>query len=91
MGEQSCPAPQQHDYYGVPMWLMKDYLAQLGAQEVAENVMAADGWRAVLRKTEVRRIGSLAVGGTSVEFSGEPAALEAMFEQLHWKTLRGGG
>jgi hypothetical protein len=20
----------EHDYYGVPLWLMKDYLAQLG-------------------------------------------------------------
>ena len=37
---------QVHDYYGVPLWLMKSYLADLGAQEVADAVMEADGWRA---------------------------------------------
>jgi hypothetical protein len=27
---------QVHDYYGVPLWLMKSYLADLGAEEVAK-------------------------------------------------------
>lgn len=82
---------QVHDYYGVPLWLMKSYLADLGAHEVDDAVMEAEGWRAELSKAPVKRIGSLAVGGTTATFSGDPAALTAMFEQLHWKTLRGGG
>lgn len=82
---------QTHDYYGVPLWLMKEYLGQLGARETAENVMEAAEWRAYLRKADPRRIGSLSVGGTTVTFSGNEQALEAMFERLHWKTLRGGG
>ncbi len=81
----------RHEYHGVPVWLMKEYLADLGAVEVEENVMVADGWRAVVSKAEPKRIGSLVIGGAAVEFSGDPAALEAMFEKLHWKTLRGGG
>ena len=51
----------------------------------------ADGWQAKVRKAEPNRIGSLVIGGASVEFSGDTVALEAMFKQLHWKTLRGGG
>jgi hypothetical protein len=82
---------ERHEYYGVPLWLMKDYLGQLGAHETAENVMEAAQWRAVLSKAATRRIGSLAVGGTVAEFSGDGAALDAMFAKLHWKTLRGGG
>ena len=82
---------QVHDYYGVPLWLMKSYLADLGAHEVDDAVMEAEGWRAELSKAPVKRVGSLAVGGTTATFSGDPAALTAMFEQLHWKTLRGGG
>ena len=82
---------QQNDYYGVPIWLMKDYLVQLGGREVQENVLEGAGWRAELRKAEVRHLGSLRVGGTTVDFSGEPGALAELFEQLHWKTLRGGG
>ncbi len=82
---------QTHDYYGVPLWLMKEYLAQLGAQETAENVLVADGWQATLRKATPRHIGSLVVGGATVTFSGDEQALAAMFAKLHWKTLRGGG
>lgn len=81
----------EHDYYGVPLWLMKEYLGQLGGQEVMEDVMAGSGWRAELRKAARRSIGSLSVGGTTAIFVGDQADLDTLFEQLHWKTLRGGG
>jgi len=81
----------RHNYYGVPLWLMKEYLVDLGAFEVEENLLVADGWQARVSKAEPNRIGSLVIGGATVEFSGDAAALEAMFKQLHWKTLRGGG
>ncbi|MFN8487707.1 MAG: DUF1952 domain-containing protein [Caldilineaceae bacterium] len=81
----------RHDYYGVPLWLMKEYLADLGAAEVTENVMVADGWQAKVSKAPPNRIGSLVIGGATVEFTGDAAALEVMFQKLHWKTLRGGG
>jgi hypothetical protein len=29
----------EHDYYGVPVWLMQDYLTQLGGHPLAEDVM----------------------------------------------------
>jgi hypothetical protein len=81
----------RHDYYGVPLWLMKEYLTDLGAVEVAENVMQGEAWRAVVTKAIPNRIGSLEVGGATVEFSGDETALEAMLTLLHKKTLRGGG
>ena len=81
----------EHDYYGVPLWLMKDYLAQLGGQEVTEDVIAGSGWRAELRKAAYRSIGSLRVGGTTAVFFGEQTNLDDLFDRLHWKTLRGGG
>lgn len=81
----------EHDYYGIPLWLMKDYLTQLDGVEIAEDVVEGDGWRAELRKAERRHIGSLSVGGATVVFIGEQATLDALFEKLHWKTLRGGG
>lgn len=81
----------EHDYYGVPIWLMKDYLAQLGGREISQDVVEGEGWRAELRKAKRRQIGSLSIGGATAIFSGEPDALDALFEKLHWKTLRGGG
>ena len=81
----------EHDYYGVPLWLMKEYLAQLGGAETGEDVMEGEDWRADLRKAERRHIGALSVGGATVIFAGEQTILDALFEKLHLKTLRGGG
>jgi len=81
----------RHEYHGVPQWLMKEYLADLGAVEQSENLMVAEGWQAVVGKAEPNHIGSLVIGGAAVEFSGNQAALDALFKKLHWKTLRGGG
>jgi len=77
--------------YGVPLIVMKKYLRDLGAVENKENVLVADGWQAVVNKGEPARIGSLVCGRIEVELSGDEAAIEALLEKLHWKTLRGGG
>ncbi|MFQ5578290.1 MAG: DUF1952 domain-containing protein [Anaerolineae bacterium] len=77
--------------YGLPLWVMKKYLADLGGVETAENVLAGEGWRAAVRKTEPAKIGSLRVGRIEVELSGDETAVEALLEKLRWKTLRGGG
>lgn len=77
--------------YGVPLWLMKKYLTDLGATESQENLLVGDNWQAAVAKSEPARIGSLVVGRIEVEFSGDPETLETVLEKLHWKTLRGGG
>lgn len=33
----------EHDYYGVPVWLMKEYLAQLGGRAVTTAAPPTDG------------------------------------------------
>lgn len=77
--------------YGVPLWLMKQYLTDLGGTETAENTLTAAGWQAEVKKSEPARIGSLVVGRIEVDFSGDPAAIAELLDKLHWKTLRGGG
>ncbi len=77
--------------YGVPLWLMKEYLAELGAVEREENGMVADKWQAVVSKSEPFKIGSLVAGRIEVEFTGDEAILETVLEKLYWKTFRGGG
>ncbi len=79
------------DYYSVPLWMMKGYLEQLGGREGAENVFAGDGWQATLSAAPWRHIGSLRVGGTRVAFTGTPPVLDALYVELHKKTMRGGG
>jgi hypothetical protein len=77
--------------YGVPLWVMKKYLADLGGAETSENIIIGEGWQAVVSKAEPARIGSIVVGRIDVELSGDEAAIEMLLEKLHWKTLRGGG
>ena len=77
--------------YGLPLFVMKKYLTDLGAVETEENVLVGDKWQATISKGEPARIGSLVVGRIDVEVSGNEAAIEAMLEKLHLKTLRGGG
>ena len=81
----------RNDYYGVPDWLMAEYLTDLGGTEAEKFVIEGDGWSARIGKAEPNRIGSLVIGGASVEFSGDEEALDALFDELHKKTLRGGG
>ena len=64
---------QTHDYYGVPLWLMKEYLEQLGAQDEGDDVLVAAGWRAQLRKADARRLGSL----------GHVCELDLMLEEYY--------
>ncbi len=82
------PGTMRHEYYGVPVWLMKTYFEELGAIEGAENTMEWGECRAAISKAEPRQVGSLVVGGSVVEFSGCEGKLETMLEQLEWKTLR---
>lgn len=77
--------------YGIPLWLMKKYLVDLGATEVEENVMQTDRWTAAVQKGEPHKIGSLVVGRIDVELTGDPDVLDDLVEKLHWKTMRGGG
>ena len=77
--------------YGIPMFVMKKYLVDLGAVETEENVFAGDNWQGVLSRGEPVKVGSLKVGRIDFEITGDEAVLEELVEKLHWKTLRGGG
>lgn len=88
-----APGEMVHDYYGVPVWLMKEYLVRLGAIAVE----GTDAGGATFQKGDChmrvspaarKRIGSLEVGGATVEFSGVAGAIQAVLAELEWKTLR---
>lgn len=77
--------------YGVPLWLMKKYLTDLGGRETTENVLIGDGWQAVVSKSEPHKVGSLVVGRIEVNLTGDDRAVATLLEKLHWKSMRGGG
>ena len=80
-----------HDLRSIPLWLLRDYLVDLGGQIEPDGDVAGQGWRGRLTRLEDFRIGSLRVGEVRLEISGEAESI-ARLEQAQWpKLLRAGG
>ncbi|MFO7661223.1 MAG: DUF1952 domain-containing protein [Chloroflexota bacterium] len=76
--------------HAIPLWLLREYLEELGGQAESETVVAGDNWRAELAKLPDRQLGSLRVGRVELTLIGEPEALAALRPGLDRKTLRAG-
>jgi len=77
--------------YGIPLWLLREYLVELGGRADGECAVEGAGWRAELAKLPDRQIGSLRVGRVELRLTGESEALAALRPGLDRKTLRAGG
>jgi hypothetical protein len=76
---------------GLPLWLLRDYLVQLGARPDADGTLRGPGWSASLAQAEDFAIGSLRVGQVSLRLEGAPEAVAAAQAALQPKLLRAGG
>lgn len=81
---------QIEEIHSIPLWLLREYLEELGGTAKNETVVVGDGWTAVLTKMEPRHVGSLRVGQVKIEFEGQPDTLAALQTQFHKKTMRAG-
>lgn len=80
-----------HDMRGIPLWLLREYLVEMGGAATAEDEISGEGWRVRLTPLEPFRLGSLEVGQVRLEIEVE-AEREAEFrERFAKKTLRAGG
>jgi hypothetical protein len=89
--DQVQPGEFVNDYYGVPVWLMKDYLVALGAEVIGDNTLCFERCRVELAPAPRKHVGSLEFGGSRVSFSGCAGKIQAVLDKLEWKTLRCGG
>jgi hypothetical protein len=80
-----------HDIRGIPLWLLRDYLIDLGGQLQPDGTVVGPGWTGELTRLADFQIGSLRVGEVRVELRGEPQALEKLEVGLRPKLLRAGG
>ncbi len=76
---------------GVPLWLMREYLEQVGGRGQVNGWCQGDGWRARLTQVEDHAIGSLRVGQVKLEVEGEAGPVARARAGLEPKLLRGGG
>ena len=97
--DRSAPLPpieRERVIRGIPLWLVRGYLEDLGARPTGETTrehvtLAADGWTATLEQVEDFQIGSLRVGQVRLTLTGEDAALRPMLAALEKRLFRGGG
>ncbi|MFV9504526.1 MAG: DUF1952 domain-containing protein [Oscillochloridaceae bacterium umkhey_bin13] len=77
---------------GVSVWLIREYLQDLGGSVQDEATVLGTGWRAELHQLEPFRVGSLRVGQVQLILSGDPEPLAVLREALTRKLMtRGGG
>lgn len=77
--------------HSIPLWLLREYLEELGGTATSETEVEGDGWRASLTKLPPQEIGSLRIGRVELRLEGEEEALVALRPGLDLKTLRAGG
>jgi hypothetical protein len=75
---------------GIPLWLLREYLEELGGTAVSETCVEGDGWTITLAKMEPFALGSLRVGQVMMEIEGEEEAITRLKPGLEKKTMRAG-
>jgi Domain of unknown function (DUF1952) len=76
---------------GIPLWLLREYLQEMGGTAVDDHFVRADGWNVRLTCMEPFRLGSLEVGQIRLEIEIEDQLADDFMKQFAKKTLRAGG
>ena len=80
-----------HEMRGIPYFLLKEYLQEMGGTLIEENFLQGDGWSVRLERMEPFRLGSLEVGQTRLTMELEECVAEDFQQRFFKKTLRAGG
>lgn len=77
---------------GVPLWLMRTYLSDLGASVLDDTTFAFADAEVVVAEMAPHRVGQLSVGRLAVQVQADTALREAaLVAAIRLKALRGGG
>jgi hypothetical protein len=80
-----------HDMRGIPLWLLREYLMEMGGAATAEDEISGEGWHVRLTPLEPFRLGSLEVGQVRLEIDVDDEREAEFRERFTKKTLRAGG
>ena len=80
-----------HEMRGIPYFLLKEYLQEMGGTLIEENFIQGDGWSVCLERMEPFRLGSLEVGQTRLTVEMEDQVADDFIERFQKKTFRAGG
>lgn len=80
----------RHEQRGIPLWMLHEYLQEMGGAAVDEFTVRAPHWEVRLERLEPFRLGALAVGQVAVHIQIEEAHQAAFWAVWGKKTLRAG-
>ncbi len=75
---------------GIPYFLLKEYLQELGGSLSGENIVRGDGWTVTLERMDPFRLGSLEVGQTRLTMELDAHVAKDFLERFDQKTFRAG-
>jgi len=75
---------------GIPFFLLREYLEDLGGTSQGDDRVEGQGWTAELTRMEPFRLGSLSVGQTRLVLEIEDSLADDFLAQFEMKTLRAG-
>ena len=80
-----------HEMRGIPNYLLKEYLQELGGTLIGEDLIKGDGWSVKVEKMEPFELFSLTVGQSRLTMELEDDVADDFLERFKKKTLRAGG
>jgi len=75
---------------GIPYFLLKEYLQELGGIFAGENIVRGNGWTVTLEHMEPYRLGSLEVGQTRLTMELDELVAKDFLHRFDMKILRAG-
>ena len=82
---------QTRELCGLPLWLLKIYLCEIGGHETDSDRVEGPGWRAHLTQLDDFQVGAIRVGQVRLRLEIEDDILEEFTAALDKKLLRAGG
>jgi len=76
--------------HAIPLWLLREYLEELGGESMADGRIIGQEWQAKLEKMPPRKLGSLRVGIVQVTLEGDSETLDNLLPEFEKKTMRAG-
>lgn len=76
---------------GIPLWLLREYLQELGGKPLPGGGVEGEGWSACLVQVEDFTIGSIRVGQVRLELEATSEAWDRIRSGLENKLMRAGG
>ena len=75
---------------GIPYFLLKEYLQEMGGVLAGENIVRGNGWTVTLEHMEPYRLGSLEVGQNRLTMEIDEHVAKDFLQRFDMKTLRAG-